>query len=132
MKVVLHTIPPKINNVNKNKNLITGFSKCGKNYSKSHILHQNQEPNHINTKSLNQYSQNSNIRRNSAKKKFENSIAIFDDMLLSKQENIIGLFFSQEGVKINLIFTIYLRAYSSSQKTPFATISIQIFSFSKL
>ena len=70
------------------RNLIIGFSNCGKTYLKNHSLHQKQEPVFIITKSLNQYP---NIKaqtsdENQPLENYENSTVVFDDKLLSKQK----------------------------------------------
>ena len=82
---------PKIENVNNNNNKnrtpIIGFSNCGKTYLMNLFLHQKQEPICIKTKSLNQYP---NIKAQTSDEiqplnEYENSVVVFDDMLLSKQ-----------------------------------------------
>ena len=80
-----------------NRTLIIGFSNCGKIYQKNHILFQKQEPIFIITKSINQYP---NIKAQTSDKIeplefYENGIVVFDDMLLSKQESNIDLFFTR-------------------------------------
>ena len=80
-----------------NRTLIIGFSNCGKTYLMNHILHQKQEPIFIITKSLNQYP---NIKAKTSDEiepleHYENSTVVFDDMLLSKQESNIDLFFTR-------------------------------------
>ena len=77
-----------------NRTLIIGFSNCGKTYLMNHILHQKQEPIFIITKSLNQYPK---IKAQTSDEiqqlnEFENSVVLFDDMLLSKQESNIDPF----------------------------------------
>ena len=72
---------------NNNRNLMIGFSNCGKTYLMNHILHQKQEPIFIITKSVNQYP---NIKAQTSDEirplnGYENSVVVFDDMLLSKQ-----------------------------------------------
>ena len=81
-----------------NRTLIIGFSNCGKTYLKNHILFQKQEPVFIITKSLNQYP---NIKVQTSNEiqpieNYENSTVVFDDMLLSKQETNIDLFYTRE------------------------------------
>ena len=81
----------------KNRYLIIGFSNCGKAYLMNHILRQKLEPIFIITKSLNQYS---NIKAQTSDEiqtieKYENSIVVFDNMLPSKQESKIDLFFTR-------------------------------------
>ena len=80
---------------NNNRTLIIGFSNCGKTYLMNHILFEKQEPLFIITKSLNQYP---NIKAQTSDEiqplnEYENSIVVVDDMLLSKQESNIDLFF---------------------------------------
>ena len=76
-----------VNSVNNNnRTLIIGFSNCGKTYLMNHILFQKQETIFIITKSLNQYP---NIKAQISDEiqplnECENSIVVFDDMLLSK------------------------------------------------
>ena len=82
---------------NSNRTLIIGLSNCGKTYLMNHILFQKQEPIFKITKSLNQYP---NIKAQTLdeikpSENYENSIVVFDDMLLSKQESIIDLFFTR-------------------------------------
>ena len=82
---------------NSNRTLIIGFSGCGKTYLMNHILFQKQEPIFIITKSLNQYP---NIKAQTSDEikpleNYENSNVVFDDMLLSKQESNIDLFFTR-------------------------------------
>ena len=84
-----------VENLN-NRNLIIGFSNCGRIYLLNQILHQKQEPIFIITKSLNQYPK---IKAQTSDKiqplnEYENSV-VFDDMLLSKQESNIDLFFTR-------------------------------------
>ena len=87
-----------VNSVNNNnRSLIIGFSNSGKTYLMNHILSQKQEPILIITKSLNQYP---NIKAKTADEiepleQYENSTVVFDDMLLSKQEINIDLFFTR-------------------------------------
>ena len=61
------------------------------------VLHQKQEPIFRITKSLNQYP---NIKGQTSDEiqplhEYENSVVVFDDMLLSKQESNIDLFFTR-------------------------------------
>ena len=86
-----------VNSVNNNRTLIIGFSNCGKTYLMNHILHQKQEPIFIITKSLNQYPK---IKAQTSDEiqpldEYENSVVVFNDMLLSKQEGNIDLFFTR-------------------------------------
>ena len=83
--------------INSHRTLVIGFSNCGKTYLMNHILLQKQEPIFIITKSLNQYP---NIKAQTSDEiqpvdHYENSIVAFDDMLLSKQESKINLFFTR-------------------------------------
>ena len=80
-----------------NRTLIIGFSDCDKTYLMNHILHQKQEPIFIITKSLNQYPK---IKAQTSDEiqplnEYENRVVVFDDMLLSKQESNIDLFFTR-------------------------------------
>ena len=80
-----------------NRTLIIGFSNCGKTYLMNHILHQKHEPIFIITKSLNQHPK---IKVKTSDEiesleHYENSTVVFDDMLLSKQESNIDLFFTR-------------------------------------
>ena len=82
---------------NNNRTLIIGFSICGKTYPMNHILFQKQEPIFINTNSI---SQQPNIKAQTSDEIeplefYENDIVVFDDMLLSKQESLIDLFFTR-------------------------------------
>ena len=82
---------------NNNKTLITGFSHCGKTYLFNYILLPKQEPILGMTKSLNHYS---NLKaqtsdENQPLENFENSVVVFEHMLLSKQEVNIDLFFTR-------------------------------------
>ena len=82
---------------NNNRTLIIGFSNCGKAFLMNHILFQKQEPFFIITKSLNQYPK---IKAQTSDEiqpleHYENSTVVFDDMLLSKQESNIDLFFTR-------------------------------------
>ena len=80
-----------------NRTLIIGLSNCGKTYLMNHFLFQKLEPIFIITKSLNQYP---NIKAQTSDEiqpleNYENSTVVFDDMLLSKQESNIDLFFTR-------------------------------------
>ena len=82
---------------NKNRTLIIGFSSCGRTCLMNHIMLGKQDPIFIITKSLNQYP---NIKaqisdETQPSNEFENSIVVFDDILLSKQECNIILFFTR-------------------------------------
>ena len=70
----------------------------------NHILHQKQEQIFIITKSLNQYP---NIKAQTSDEiqpleNDENSTVVFNDLLLSKQENNIDLFFFTRGRHNNI------------------------------
>ena len=74
-----------------------GFSISGQTYLMNYILLQKQEPIFIMTKSLNQYP---NIKAQTSDEIqpleiYENSIVVFDDMLLSKQASNIDCFFTR-------------------------------------
>ena len=74
----------------------------------NHILYQKQEPIFIITKSLNQYPK---IKVQTSDEiqplnEYENSVVVFDDMLLSKQESNIDLFFTRG--RHNNIDTYYI------------------------
>ena len=82
---------------NHNRTLNIGVSHSGKTHLKNHILFQKQEPILIITKSLNQ---NPNIKAQTSDEiqplnEYGNSVVVFDDMLLSKQESNIDLFFTR-------------------------------------
>ena len=82
---------------NNNRTLIIGFSNCGKTYLTNHILFQKQEPGFIITKSLNQYPnfEAQILGEIEPLENYENSAVVFDDMLLSKQESNIDLFYTR-------------------------------------
>ena len=86
-----------VNSVNNNRTLIIGSSNCGKSYLMNNILFRKQEPVFIIKKSLNQYP---NIKAQTSDEiqplnEHENTTVIFHDMLLSKQESNIDLFYSR-------------------------------------
>ena len=98
-------------NNNNIRTPIIGFSNCGKTYLMNHILFQKQEPIFIITKSLNQYPQ---IKAQTSDEiqpleHYKNSTAVFDDMLLSKQESNIDLFFTRGR---HIIIDIYFISQS--------------------
>ena len=81
----------------KNRTLIIGLSNCVKTYLMNFVLFQKQEPIFIITKSINQYPK---IKAQTSDEiqpleYYENSTVVFDDMLLSKQESNIDLFFTR-------------------------------------
>ena len=85
-----------VENLN-NRTLIIRFSNCGKTHLMNHLLHQKQEPIFIITKSFNQ---NPKIKDRTSDEiqplnEYENSVVVVDDMLLSKQESNIDLFFTR-------------------------------------
>ena len=92
--------------------LIIVFSNCGKTYLMHHFLLQKREPIFIITKSLNQ---NPKIKAQASSEiepfeNYEKSTVVFDDMLLSKQESNIDMFFTRG--RHNIIDTYYLsRSY---------------------
>ena len=99
---------------NNNRTLVIGFSNCGKPYIMNHNLHQKQEPIFIITKSINQYP---NIKTQTSDeiqplKNYEkkNSTIVFDDILLSKQESYIDLFFTR-GRNSNIIVYYISQSY---------------------
>ena len=81
-----------------NRTLIVGFLNCGKTYLMNHILYQKQEPILLIARSsLNQYP---DIKAQSSDEiqplnEYENSVVVSDDMLLSKQDSNIELFFTR-------------------------------------
>ena len=83
--------------INSNRTLIIENSNCGKTYLMNHILHQNQEPIFIITKSPNQYPKIEAQTSDEIEplKNYENSAVVFDDMLLSKQESNFDMFFTR-------------------------------------
>ena len=102
-----------VESVNKNnRTLIIGLSNCVETYLMYCILHQQQEPFFIFTKSLNQYP---NIKAQSSDEiepleNYENSAVVFDDLLLSKQGSNIDLFFTRsrhQNIEINYISQSY-------------------------
>ena len=86
-----------VDSVNNNRTLIIGFSNCGKTYLMNHILSQKQEPIFIITKSLNQYPKLKAQTSDEIEplEHYENSTVVFDDIILSKQESNIDLFFTR-------------------------------------
>ena len=96
----------------------------------NHFLHQKQEPTFIITKSLNQYP---NIRAQTSDEiqplnEYENSVVVFDDMLLSKQECNIDLFFTR-GRHHNIDFYYISQSYFHLPKTTIRNNSIIIILF---
>ena len=113
-----------------NRTLIIGFSNCGKTYLMNHILSQKQEPIFIITKSLNQYP---NIKAQTSDeiqplKNYENSTVVFDDLLLSKQESNIDLFFTR-GRHNNIDIYYISQSYSHLPKNTIRNNSNIIISF---
>ena len=96
---------PKIDNVtnnNKNRTLKIGFSNGGKTYLITYFLLQKFEQIFIITKSLNQYP---NIKAQTSVEvqpleNYENSILVFDDMLLSNKKAILICFLLEDVTKI--------------------------------
>ena len=99
----------------------------------NHILQQKQGPISIITKSLNQYpkikAQTSDEMQ--SLNEYENSVVVFDDMLLSKQESNIDLFLL-EVVIIILIFIKFLKVISIYQNILFVIVLIKLFYSNKL
>ena len=99
---------PKIDNNNNNRNLIIGFSNCGKTHLKKYILLQKQEQIILITKSLNQ---NPNIEAQTSDEiqpleNYENSTIVL--MICCYQNRQAPLiYFLQDGVTIKLKFTIF-------------------------
>ena len=113
-----------VENLN-NRTLIIAFSSCGKTYLMNHILHQKQEPIFIITKSLNQYPK---IKAQTSDEiqplnEYENSVVVFDDMLLSKQESNIDLFFTR-GRHNNIDIYYISQSYFHLPKILFVIIRI--------
>ena len=91
-----------------NRTLVIGFSNCGKTYLMNHFLHQKQEPIFIITKSINQ---NPDIKTQTSAEiqplnEHENSVVVFYDIILSKQESNIDLCFTRG--RHNNIDTYYI------------------------
>ena len=104
-------------NNNNNRTLIIGASNCGKTYLMNYILQQKQEPIFLITKSLNQYPK---IKAQTSDEihpleHYENSTVVFDDMLLSKQESNIDLFFTR-GRHNNIDICYIPQSYFHLQK----------------
>ena len=113
-----------VENLN-NRNLIIGFSNCAKTYLMNHFLHQKQEPIFILIKSLNQYPK---IKAQTSDEiqplnEYENSVVVFDDMLLSKQESNINLFFTR-GRHNNIDIYYISQSYFHLPKILFVIIRI--------
>ena len=93
---------------NYNRTLIIGFSNCGKTSLMNRFMFRKQELIFIITKSLNQYP---NIKAQTSDEiqpleKYGNSTVVSDDMLLSKQESNIDLFFTRGRHKNTGIYYI--------------------------
>ena len=117
----------------KNRTLIIGFSTCGKTYLMNHLLHQRQEPIFIITKSLNQYP---NIKAQTSDgsgplEKYENRTVLFDDMLLSKQESNIDLFFTR-GRPNNIDIYYISQSYFHLPEILFVNILMKLFLSNKV
>ena len=96
-----------VNNNKNNRTLIIRFSNCVNIYLMNHILFGKKEPIFIITKSTNQ---NPNIKVQTSDEIepfeiYEKSTVVFDDMLLSKQESKIDLFFTRG--RYNNIYIYY-------------------------
>ena len=88
---------PNVDKFNKNRTLMTAFSNFGKTYLMIYFLLQKQEPVDIIKRLLHHCS---NIKAQTSdeiqlKENYENGFVVSDDMLLSKQESKIYLFFSR-------------------------------------
>ena len=86
-----------VDSVNKNNRiLIIGFSISGKTYLLNHIVHQKRELIFTITKSLTKYLDIKAQTSDEIKplENYEKSTVVLDDMLLSKQESNIDLFFT--------------------------------------
>ena len=133
---VIKNQQPKIVKVNNNNNrtLTLGFSNCGKPYLMNHILHQKQELIFCIAKSINQYP---NIKAQTLDEflpleSYENSTVVFDDMLLSKQESNIDLFFTRARHNNIAIYYISQSYFHLPKKLLFVIILIKIFYLNKL
>ena len=95
-----------------NKTLIIGFSISGKTFLMNYISSQKQGEVHIITRSRNQnpLKNRNTIDAIQPLDEYENSTAVFDNMLLSKQESNIGLFFTRRR---HTIIDIYYVSQSS-------------------
>ena len=113
---------------NNNRSLIIGNSHCGKTHLMNHILFQKQEPFFIITKSLNQYPKIKAQRSDESQplEHSENSAVVFDDMLLSKQESNIDLFFTR-GRHNNIDIYYISQSYFHLPKNTIRNNSIIIF-----
>ena len=133
---LIKTQQPKTDNVkNKksNRTLIIGFSNCCEPYLLNHILHQNQEPIFIITKSLNQYL---NIKAQTSDeyqpKKVKETVLLFLMMRCYRNKKAKLISFSQADVTVILIFTKYLKGIFISQKILFVIFLIYVFYLNKL
>ena len=93
----------------------------------NHVLHKKQEPIFIITKLLNQYP---NIRAQTSDEMepleiYENKTVVYDDMLLSKQESNIYLFFTR-GRHNNIDFYYISQIYFHLSKKLFVIILIKL------
>ena len=116
-----------------NWTLIMGISNCGKTYLMNHILLKKQVPIFIITKSLN-HNPNNNAQTSDEIEPleiYENSTFVFDDMLLSKQESNIDLFFTR-GRHNNVDIYYISQSYYHFPKKLSAIILIYLFYLSKL
>ena len=118
---------------NNNRTLIIGFSNCGKTYLVNHFIFQKQEPIFIITKSLNQYPKTKAQTSDEIQplEHYENSPVVFDDMLLSKQESNIDLFFTR-GRHKNIDNFYISQSYFHLPEIPFGTFLIKLFYSNKL
>ena len=102
-----------------NRTLIIRFSNCGETYLMNHILLKKQEPEFVLRKSLNQYpsikAQTSDEIR--PLNENENSVVVFDDVLLSKQESNNDLFSTRGRHKNIDIYYISQSYFHPSKNT---------------
>ena len=87
---------PKVPDSVNNRTFFIGYSNFGKTYLMNHILLK-KDPSVIITKSLIQYPiiNAQTLNEIEPLQNYENSTVVFDDMLLSKQESNIDLFFTR-------------------------------------
>ena len=109
-------------------------SGFGEIYVMNYILLQKQDPIFLITKSQNQYP---NIKAQTSDEtqpleNYENSIVVFDDMLLSNQESNIDIFYSGGGRHKKMIITMYLKTIFISLKKLFVINPIYLFHLNKL
>ena len=83
---------------NNNQSLIIRFSNCGKSYLLNYIPFQKQEPIYLFSESINRYSiiKDHTSEEIQPLKNYENSGAVFDDMLGTKQAKGIDKSFTRD------------------------------------